>query len=90
MKLNNDDKKLLLDWGYTENDFEQIEEAFRKRKTTYEMNNSPISREKALEVLGRRWYLSGIARSAFHRTAVREAVNGQLVYFDSSNLFSKG
>lgn len=87
MKLNNEDKTLLLDWGYTEKDFAQIEEAFQKRKTSYELNSTSISREKAIELLGRRQYLAGIARSAFHRTAAQEAGNGQFVYFDSSNLF---
>ena len=87
MKLTNEDKALLLDWGYTEKDFAQIEEAFKKSKTTYTLGSQRIVREKAIAVLGRRNYLSGIARSAFHYTAARETADGQFVYFDSSKLF---
>lgn len=90
MKLTNEDKALLLDWGYPEEDLAQIEEAFQKSKTKYELGSFSISREEALRLLGRRQYLSGIARSAFHRTAARSvpmSMSGEVVYFDSSNLF---
>ena len=90
MKLTNEDKVLLLDWGYTEKDFAQIEEAFQKSKTTYELGSTPISRDEAIRLLGRRQYLSGIARSAFHRSAARcvpMSTSDEMVYFDSSKLF---
>ena len=87
MKLTNEDKGLLLDWGHTEKDFAQIEEAFQKSKTTYQMDGARITREKALELLGRRQYLAGIARSAFHFTATQETEAGKILYFDSSKLF---
>lgn len=87
MKLTEDDKRLLRSWGHEESDFAQIEEAFSASKTKYELNDKPISREKAIEVLGRECYLSGIARSAFHFTAERETQSGDSVYFDSHNLF---
>lgn len=90
MKLTNEDKTLLLDWGYTEEDFAQIEEAFQKNKTKYKLGSTSISRDEALRLLGRRQYLSGIARSAFHYTAAREvpmSMSGEVVYFDSSKLF---
>lgn len=90
MKLTNEDKALLLHWGYTEKDFAQIEEAFQKSKTNYELGDFRISREEAIRLLGRRQWLSGIARSAFHWTAAREvpmSMSGEVVYFDSSNLF---
>ena len=87
MKLTNTDKALLLEWGHPESDFQQIEEAFKKTKTKYELGDKPISREDAISLLGREQYLSGISRSAFHYTAVRETPDGQLVCFDSSNLF---
>lgn len=51
------------------------------------INGMRITREKVIELLGRRQYLSGIARSAFHSTAVRETENGEFVHFDSSKLF---
>ena len=87
MKLTADDKKMLLEWGHPESDFQQIEKAFQKSKTKYMLGSMPISREEAISLLGQKQYLSGIARSAFHYTAVGETPDGQIVYFDSSNLF---
>lgn len=93
MKLTSEDKKLLQSWGYPEDDFRQIEEAFAKTNTKYELlsedknEDEKISREEAVEILGRETYLSGIVRSAFHWSSVRENNKGQKVYFNSSNLF---
>lgn len=94
MKLTKADKELLKEWGFPEEDFAQIQSALAKTKTVYELlsddkNNSDtkIPREEALIILGRKQYLSGIARSAFHWSAVRENAKGQKVYFDSSKLF---
>jgi hypothetical protein len=94
MKLTSEDKKLLIKWGFPESDFAQIEEAFAKTKTSYELlsddeknDDKKISREEALEILGRETYLSGIGRSAFHCTSVRENEKGQKVYFNSRKLF---
>ena len=85
MKLNKEDKQLLKDWGYPEDDFRQIEEA--TTKTKYELGDEKISRTKVIEILGRELYLSGIARSAFHWSAYRTNENGQGIYFNSSKLF---
>lgn len=87
MKLTKEDKELLTKRGYEESDFPQIERAFNKRVTTYQMGGKPISREEAIEALGWERYLSGISRSAFHYTAARETKNGCSILFDSSNLF---
>lgn len=90
MKLTDADKKLLICWGHTEKDFRQIEEAFQKNKTKYKLGSVRISRDEAIRILGRRQYLSGISRSAFHYTAAREvpmSMSGEVVYFDSSALF---
>lgn len=87
MKLTVADKELLKKWGYPEKDFEQIEMATEAKCTTYEMNGEKISATKAIEVLGREAYLSGIGRSAFHFTSFRENDNGQGVHFNSSKLF---
>lgn len=90
MKLTTDDKKMLLEWGYSESDFRQIEEAFQKSKTKYKLGSTPISRDEAIRLLGQRQFLSGIARSAFHVTAARAvpmSMTDETVYFDSSNLF---
>lgn len=89
MKLTAQDKEWLREFGHKDEDFPQIEEAAQKQKTTYKLGRQPISREQAIALLGRKTYLSGISRSAFHCTAVRDMDGGRFVYFDSSNLFSK-
>lgn len=110
MKLTNEDKKQLKEYGYTEDDFSQIERAMQKSKTKYSVVNiqtgkkETISRERAIKILGRETWLSGISRSAFHWTATRDNMRGyfnqkladyvvtqmptQIVHFDSSKLFN--
>lgn len=85
MKLTREDKKQLIEWGHLEDDFPQIEQAMNN--TFYMLGGKIISRKKAIELLGRTKYLSGISRSAFHFTAARETGDGQIVLFDSSKLF---
>lgn len=86
MKLTKLDKEYLKDLGVSEEDFRQIEEA--TTKTKYELDNKNISRTRAIEILGREIYLSGITRSAFHWSAVRYSLDGNTtIYFDSSKLF---
>ena len=76
MKLTNKDKKYLLSIGYTESDFEQIGNI--AKHTKYEMFTkedesivTTITQKKAIELLGRNTFLSGLGRTAFHRSAVR-------------------
>lgn len=93
MKLTNKDKKYLLSIGYTENDFEQIGN-FAKY-TKYEMFTkedesivTTITQKKAIELLGRNTFLSGLGRTAFHQSAVRYNDEGTIyVVFDSSKFF---
>lgn len=87
MKLTSNDKGMLRKWGFSDQDFAQIEEALQKSKTKYKLGSDPISREEAIVLLGRDVFLSGISRSAFHFTAARETADGKVVYFDSSRLF---
>ena len=111
MRLTETDKKQLIENGYTKRDFAQIERAMQKSKTKYSAVNiqtgkkETISRERAIEILGRETWLSGISRSAFHGTATRDNLRGyfkpksadyvvtqmptRIVYFDSSNLFKQ-
>lgn len=89
MKLTREDKIMLSNWGFGPEDFPQIQAAFSISRTKYRLNGEPIGREQAVRILGRERYLSGIARSAFHRSAVRESVSGERVFFDSSRLFKK-
>lgn len=87
MKLSMADKTLLRCWGHQASDFPQIEAALRAQNTQYTLDGRTISREAAITVLGRRQFLSGIARSAFHMTAARKTEDGRTVLFDSSRLF---
>lgn len=87
MTLSASDKELLLNCGYSEDDIPQIQRAYQKSMTKYCLENTRITREKAISVLGWEAYLTGLARSAFHVTAVRETKNSEIVYFNSRNLF---
>ena len=87
MKLNNDDKIWLLELNYTEDDFWQIEQALNANITKYTIDGVPVSRDKTIRFLGRKQFISGIARSAFHYTAARETADGKVVLFDSSRMF---
>ena len=87
MKITKEEKMYLERCGYGRKDFAQIQEATRRDKTTYEMDGAPITRDEAVTRLGRLDYLSGIARSAFHFTAMRITEDGKVILFDSSRLF---
>lgn len=84
--LTQKDMEYLLSWGHEPRDFKQIDEAIDVTK--YEYEEKRISKKKAIELLGRKVWLSGISRSAFHWTAAR-SVDGddKCVFFDSSKLF---
>ena len=85
MRFSDEDIKIMKSWGCTPEDIAQIGRALRK--TNFEYNGKRISREKALDLLGRREFLSGIARAAFHVTAVRLTDRGEKVLIDSSRFF---
>ena len=86
-KLTKKQKQIILDFGYQQEDLKYIEEALLF--TDFELlierqNDKKISLKKAKEILGETNFLSGIARSTFHYSAVREAGNGHKIYFNSS------
>ena len=92
MKLTKQDKEYLKRLGFENRNFSQIEQA--TGKTIYTLCDESAGKETqintadAIEMLGRETYLSGISRSAFHCSAVRETgIKGIYVYFDSSKLF---
>ena len=89
MKITKEEKMYLERCGYGRKDFAQIQEATRRDKTTYEMDGAPITRDEAVTRLGRLDYLSGIARSAFHFTAMRITEDGKVILFDSSRLLER-
>lgn len=90
MKLTDEEKAYLTSIGYDDSDIKQIAKATSKRYTKYMHKGVYISREDAIRLLGRKTYLSGIARSAFHNSASRNAMDGSSVYFDSFELFKRG
>lgn len=91
--LTEEDKKELLSYGfYTEKDLPQIEEA--ANRSTYIVRDKDgndlriVNVWETIEALGRKTFLSGIGRSAFHFTSSREnPATGVEIYFDSSVLF---
>ena len=92
MKLTEEDKQLLREIGHSDEDFPQIEEAMQTKSTEYTFQGKRISRAKAIELLGRRKYLCGLSRSAFHWSAVQPVGESDdpedgVIRFDSHNLF---
>ena len=90
--IKDTDKKLLQEWGFSDKDINQIGYATLTNITKYykiseEGTKQQISKTEAIEILGRRTWLSGISRSAFHFDAVRDNGEGTEVLFDSSKLF---
>lgn len=91
-KLSEEDKTMLTEMGCLEEDFKQIEDSMKSRNTQYKVFGPGcsipivITRETAIRILGRRKWLSGLARSAFHYTAVRDSDDGRKVFFDSSRM----
>lgn len=70
----------------------QIEAAVSKTVYSLEIKgkSTKISREKAIEILGRERWLSGMDRSAFHRSSVCSTDDGdKTVYFDSRKFFTE-
>lgn len=87
MKLTKKDKEILLSGGVSEDDFPRIEAVSTGRNTIYEVDDRRISREEAISLLGRRDFLFGLARSAFHWSACQLTLDGKEVSFDSGNFF---
>ena len=84
MKLTEEDKQILREWGNSSRDIEQIE--FAANHTTYKTDDGKrISREKAIDLLSRKVWLSGLSRSAFHFNCERRGLVA--VHFDSSAIF---
>lgn len=91
MKLTMEDKKCLMSMGHPESDLWQIELAQTGNNTIYTYKDKRISRKKAIELLGKKKFLSGLSRSAFHWNSYRliddNGTDEEGVYFDSSNMF---
>lgn len=86
-KMTNEDVKYFIRIGHPRSDMKQLEKAFCEVDLVLTDNRTGkdqrIGRDKAIEVLGRETFLSGISRSAFHASAARESDNGRYsVSFD--------
>ena len=68
-RLTDQDKQILLECGYLNRDFAQIEFAAQEVDLFYD--NKKISIDTCIELLGRKRFLTGIARAAFHWSASR-------------------
>lgn len=93
MILEEKDINTLKEWGYSDRDIKQIQEAVEITEYTKHELKPPYKDVKSLtaleayELLGNEMFLSGISRSAFHWSASREYCKKYGVSFDSSKLF---
>lgn len=90
MKFTESDRAYLREHHHEPDEaIRQIEAAVSK--TVYSLaikgESTKISRKKAIEILGREKWLSGMDRSAFHRSATYTTNDGKTVYFDSRRFF---
>ena len=81
MKTTKEMENILLGFGHPKEDLWQLKKAIREavltlieKKTGKE---TPINNEDAVKVLGMKIFLSGISRSAFHATALRDSKDGK-------------
>lgn len=80
MRIRKTEKEILKQQGWPDDEIEQIQEA--ANCTKYDYNGEKIGVKKAIEILGRETWISGLCRSAFHWTATCGRVG-----FDSSKIF---
>lgn len=84
MTLTEKDKALFLSKGYTEIDLPQLQDAVNEVRLTLINgdNEQHITKRDAIRILGRETFLSGIGRSAFHSSCIRDSSDGQSINFD--------
>lgn len=95
-KLTKKDKEYLIECGYSTDDVQQIEEFGQNRDMRYyrsfnhtDDGQTRISRVKAIELVGRKEFISGLARATFHRTAYRPLNDYEGVSFNASIIWHK-
>lgn len=76
MKLTKKQKEYINRLGYNHTDYTQIEKSSRfcKYYVCVGNNECRISKKQAIEKVGENSWLSGVARAAFHHTAMRNEV----------------
>lgn len=91
MKMNAEDRQMLIKHGVPEQDFDQMVRA--SNVTVYKLNtgvkSETIKLHEVIDYIGRSAYWLAIARSAFHYTATCSIDNNTYISFDSSKLFKK-
>lgn len=89
-KLTFEDKELLRTWGYEDREFKQIENCANNGEYFHLKGNRSyaICLKTALKKLGCKKFLSGLSRSAFHWSAVRE-YNDYKVLFDMGKYLNR-
>lgn len=81
MKLTKNDIAYLRKIGYNDNDIKEIELGDYLYSLDFVRK---ISLEETIRKLGRKCWLSGIARARFHASSVRRSKNGKYdIYFSS-------
>ena len=91
-KLTKADIELLMNWGYLKEDITDIQYRlpYLRCYLYNEKDGSEvrISRKKAIELIGREQFLSGLGRCAFHWDALKIVEGTNLsVFFDMSKYF---
>lgn len=88
MKLTKKDKEILKGMGYVDWDLQQIEAASNDTSYRIAGTDKTFSEEKALELLERKAFLSGLARSTFSGTSYRKELNGtRTIMIESRDFF---
>jgi len=90
MQWNKKNIDMLRNWGYSEEDIKQIKTSGKYLKLTDITTARPkrLLQFQAKQILGEKEFISGMARAAFHFTAVRESEDGKTkVMFDCSAMF---
>ena len=92
MKLTEKDIEILKEYGNLDEDVPQLREAAQVAKyTLYPRQDGDegeeIGERKAIKLLGRKCWLSGISRAAFHCTSCRETTDKRYILFDCSAIW---
>lgn len=91
MELTEKDREYLKSTGYLPEDLWQIEgTTWHCKVTLYQKvgektKKRKISPKKAMALLGREMYLSGIARATFHSSSCRECEDESVIMIERGN-----
>ena len=96
MKFTKTQKDILASMNYSESDIRHIEEVASETRCSMQLigyAEKRISKKIAKGEIGERYFMAGLARSAFHRTAAQPIEKcGRYygsIYFDSGNYYDR-